>query len=168
MPSDVAKRALMAIQRYMLAAAVLVGLLAAAGLPVRAQGYPTGPVTIVVSFPAGGSIDVVLRAMAPKLQERLGKPIVIENRAGAGGVVATGAVAKSAPDGHTLLAAASSLASNPALFKTLPFDTLKELHMVSLLFHTPLVLVVNPDLPAKSVSELIALAKQRPGEISFA
>src|SRR5262245_7025118 len=100
--------ALMTTQRFLLAVTVLVGLLAAAGLPARGQSYPTGPVTVVVSFPAGGSIDVVLRAMAPKLQERLGKPIVIENRAGGGGVVATQAVAKSPPDGHTLLAAASS------------------------------------------------------------
>jgi tripartite-type tricarboxylate transporter receptor subunit TctC len=158
----------MMIQRSTLFVAMLVGLLIPTSLAARAQTYPTGPITIVVSFPPGGSIDAVLRAMAPKLQERLGKPIVIENRAGGGGVIATAAVAKSSPDGHMLLAAASSLASNPALFKTLPFDTLKELQMVSLLFHTPLVLVVNPGLPAKSVSELIALAKQRPGGVSFA
>jgi tripartite-type tricarboxylate transporter receptor subunit TctC len=143
---------------------------ALAGLSDRvwAQTYPTGPVTFVVTFPAGGSIDVVMRAIAPKLQERLDKPVVIENRAGAGGVIATAAVAKAPPDGHTLLAAASSLASNPALFKTLPFDTPGELQMVALLFRTPLVLVVNPAVPAKSVSELIALAKQKPGDISFA
>jgi tripartite-type tricarboxylate transporter receptor subunit TctC len=150
------------------ALAVLAGLLAPPHHAAWAQGYPAGPITVVVSFPPGGSIDVVLRAMAPKLQERLGRPVVVENRAGGGGVIATAAVAKAAPDGHMLLASASSLASNPALFKALPFDTLKDFQMVALLFRTPLVLVVNPGLPAQSVGELIALAKQKPGEISFA
>jgi putative tricarboxylic transport membrane protein len=158
----------MIMRRSMLSVAMLAGLLVQSSFAAWAQNYPTGPITVVVPFPAGGSIDVVVRAMAPKLQERLGKPIVIENRVGGGGMIATAAVAKSPPDGHMMLAAASSLASNPTLFKTLPFDTLNDLQMVSLLFHTPLVVVVNPDLPAKSVSELIALAKQRPGEISFA
>ncbi|MBX9778293.1 MAG: tripartite tricarboxylate transporter substrate binding protein [Xanthobacteraceae bacterium] len=160
--------------RSIRSAAVLAALIVQASLvtpphrAAHAQNYPTGPVAVVVSFPPGGSIDVVLRAMAPKLQERMGRPVVVENRAGGGGVIATAAVAKSAPDGHTLLAAASSLASNPALFKALPFDTLKDLQMVALLFRTPLVLVVNPSLPAQSVGELIALARQKPGEISFA
>ncbi len=156
------------IQRRIFCAAALAVLILQASVAARAQSYPTGPITIVVSFPPGGSIDAVLRAIAPKLQERMGKPVVVENRAGGGGVIATAAVAKSSPDGHVLLAAASSLASNPSLFKALPFDTLKDFQMVSLMFHTPLVLVVNPGLPAKSVGELIALTKQRPGEISFA
>jgi tripartite-type tricarboxylate transporter receptor subunit TctC len=154
----------MLTRRSLLFAPVLAGLADRAW----AETYPTGPVTFVVTFPAGGSIDVVMRAIAPKLQERLGKPVVIENRAGAGGVIATAAIAKAPPDGQTLLAAASSLASNPALFKTLPFDTVGELQMVALLFRTPLVLVVNPAVPAKSVAELITLAKQKPGDISFA
>ena len=119
-------------------------------------------------FPPGGSIDVVTRAMAPKLQERLGQPIVIESRTGAGGVIASAAVAKAAPDGQTLLVAASSLAANPKLSKALPFDTLKELQAVSLVFRTPLALVVNPKLPVKSVPELVALLKQKPGQINFA
>ena len=104
----------MLTRRSMLfAPALAVGLLAP-NLDAWAQDYPTGPVTFVVSFPAGGSIDVVMRAMAPKLQERLGKPVVIENRAGGGGNIATAAVAKAPPDGHTLLAPASSLAANPS------------------------------------------------------
>ena len=117
------------VQRSILSAAVFVALVTQSCLAVaaQAQSYPTGPITVVVSFPPGGSIDAVLRAMAPKLQERLGQPVVVENRAGGGGVIATAAVAKSSPDGHMLLAAASSLASNPALFKSLPFDTLKDL-----------------------------------------
>ena len=158
----------MFVQRIVLAALVAVGLVIQSGLAAQAQNYPAGPITFVVPFPPGGSIDVVLRAMAPKLQERLGKAVVIENRGGGGGVIATAAVAKSAPDGLTVLAAPSLIAANPTLFKTLPFDTLKDLQMVHFLFRTPLALVVNPELPVKSVPELIALLKQRPGEISFA
>ena len=146
-------------------------ILGAAALPLtssaRAADYPSGPVTFVVSFPAGGSIDVVMRAMAGPLQQQLGKPIVIENRAGAGGVLATGDVVKAAPDGQTLLAAASSLAANPTLMKSLPFDTLKDLQPVSLVFRTPLVLVVDPKLPVHSVKELVALLKGKPGQIDF-
>ena len=159
----------MIIRRSMLSAIVLLfGLLTQSSLPARAQNYPTGPITFVVPFPPGGSIDVVLRAMAPYLQERMGKPVLIENRGGGGGVIATAAVAKSPPDGHMVFAAASLMAANPTLFKSLPFDTLKDFQTVSLLFRSPLVLVVNPDLPVKSIPELIALLKQRPGEISFA
>jgi tripartite-type tricarboxylate transporter receptor subunit TctC len=151
----------------LLSTPVVAGLFAATAA-AWAQSFPTGPITFVVSFPPGGSIDVVMRAMAPKLQERLGKPIVIENRAGGGGNIATAAVVKAPPDGHTLLAPASSLAANPKLSKNQQFDTLKDLQAVALIFRTPLVLVVNPSVPAKSVSELIALAKQKPGQISFA
>jgi tripartite-type tricarboxylate transporter receptor subunit TctC len=157
----------MLTRRSLLSAPAIAGLLAPSGFKAWAQDYPTGPVTFVVPFPAGGSIDVVLRAMAPKLQERLGKPIVIESRTGAGGVIATTSVVKSQPDGQTLLAAASSLAANPKLSKTLPFDTLKDLQAVSLVFRTPLALVVNPSVPANSVAELIALLKQKPGQINF-
>jgi tripartite-type tricarboxylate transporter receptor subunit TctC len=151
-------------RRILLSALALSAVASAA----PAQDYPTGPVTIVVSFPAGGSLDVVMRAIAPKLQERLGKPVVVENRVGGGGVIATNSVAKSAPDGLTILASASSLAANPKLAKTLPFDTLNDLQSVSLVFRTPLVLVVNPSVPAKSVAELIALLKQKPGELNYA
>jgi len=154
----------MLTRRSMLFVPALAGLT----LPAWAQDYPAGPVTIVVSFPAGGSVDVVMRAIAPKLQERLGKPVVVENRVGGGGVIATNAVAKAAPDGLTLLASASSLAANPKLAKSLPFDTLGDLQSVSLIFRTPLVLVVNPNLPAKSVAELVALLKQKPGELNYA
>ena len=137
------------------------------GFGARAD-YPSGPIKIIVSFPAGGSIDVIMRAMAAPLQARLGKPIVIENRAGAAGVVAEGAVAKADPDGLTLLADASALAANPTLFKSMPFDTLKDLQPVYLVFRTPLALVVNPEVPAKSIKELIALLKEKPGQINFA
>jgi tripartite-type tricarboxylate transporter receptor subunit TctC len=157
----------MITRRTVLIGPALAGLLALSGIHALAQGFPTGPVTFVVSFPPGGSIDVVMRAIAPKLYERLGKPVVIENRVGAGGNIAAAAVANATPDGHTLLAPASSLAANPALVKSMPFDTLKDLQAVALLFRTPLVLVVNPSVPAKSVSELIALLKQKPGSLNF-
>jgi tripartite-type tricarboxylate transporter receptor subunit TctC len=157
----------MLTRRSMLGAPALAGAFVPWGFRANADDYPSGPVTFIVSFPPGGSIDVVMRAIAPKLQERLGKPVVIENRAGAGGVIATGIVARAAPDGLTLLASASSIAANPKLFKTLPFDTLNDLQAVSLVFRTPLALVVNPNLPVGSVKELIALLKQKPGEINF-
>src|SRR5258707_100692 len=156
----------MVARRAVLIAAPLAGLLALGGRGFG-QEFPTGPITFVVAFPPGGSIDVVMRAMAPKLQERLGKPIVIENRVGAGGNIAAAAVASAPPDGHTLLAPASSLAASPTLIKHMPFDTLKDLQAIALLFRTPLALVVHPGVPAKSVSELIALLKQKPGEITF-
>ena len=155
------------MRRIISIAAVLLGLLLHSSVAGLAQSYPNGPVTFIVSFPPGGSIDVVMRAIAPKLQARLGKPVVIENRVGVGGSIATAAVAKAAPDGLTLLAPASSLASNPALYKHLPYDTLKDLQAVDLVFRTPLALVVNPDMPVKSVAELIALAMQKPGQINF-
>jgi tripartite-type tricarboxylate transporter receptor subunit TctC len=157
----------MVTRRSMLFAPMVVVALAPFVFQAMADGYPSGPVTLVVSFPPGGSLDVVARAMAVKLQERLGKPVVIENRAGASGALATGAVAKAAPDGLTLLVSASSIASNPTLFKTLPFDTIKDLQPLSLAFRTPLALVVNPDLPVHSVKELIALLKEKPRQLNF-
>src|SRR5262245_46572241 len=155
-------------RRSLLLAPLLTGAAAQFSQTARADDYPSGPVTLVVSFPPGGSLDVVARALTVKLQERLGKPVVVENRAGASGALATGVVAKAAPDGLTLLVAASSIAANPTLFKTQPFDTLKDLQAVSLVFRTPLALVVNPAVPAKSVAELIALLKDNPGKINFA
>jgi tripartite-type tricarboxylate transporter receptor subunit TctC len=154
------------IARRTVLIAFALGLLVLGGRGFE-QEFPTGPITFVVAFPPGGSIDVVMRAMAPRLQERLGKPVVIENRVGAGGNIAAAAVAHATPDGHMLLAPASSLAANPTLVKNMSFDTLKDLHAVALLFRTPLALVVHPSVPAKSIPELIALLKQKPGEITF-
>lgn len=157
----------MLTRRWMLTAPVLAGTLAPLCFEARAADYPSGPVKFIVSFPPGGSLDTITRAVAQELQPRLGAAMVVEDRPGASGMLATGLVAKAAPDGLTLLSAASSLAANPTLFKTLPFDTLKDLQPVSLVFRTPLALVVNPDLPVKSVTELIALLKQKPGQINF-
>src|SRR5262249_3062748 len=153
-------------RRAVLIAAPLAGLFAFGGGGFG-QESPTGPIPFVVASPPGGSIDVVMRAMAPKLQERLGKPVVVENRVGAGGNIAAAAVPNAPPDGHTLPAPASSLAANPTPIKHMPFDTPNDLHPIALLFRTPLALVVHSSVPAKSVSELIALLKQKPGEITF-
>jgi len=146
------------------ATALMLTLLGCAA--AQAQGQDT--VKIVVPFAAGGPVDAMARLLAQEMQGPLGVSIVVENRAGGGGVIATAYVAKSPPDGHTLFASASLLAANPKLYKTLPFDTLNDLQMVALLFHTPLALVVNPDLPVKSIPELIALLKAKPDQISFA
>src|SRR5262249_11735950 len=157
----------MIAQRAALIVFALAGLLASGGRGLG-QEFPTGPITFVVSFPPGGSTDIGAREVAPNLQERLGKRVVIENGVGAGGNIAAAAVANALPDGHTLLAAASSLAANPTLVKNMTFDTLKDLQSIALLFRTPLALVVHPGVPAKSIAELIALLKQKPGEITFA
>ncbi len=158
----------MPTRRTLLFAPLAAAATATLSQAAPADTFPSGPITIIVSFPAGGSIDVVMRTVAAKLQERFGKPVIVENRAGAGGVLATENVVKAAPDGRTLLASASSIAANPTLFKSLPFDTLKDLQSVSLIFRTPLVLVVNPKLPVHSIAELIALLKSKPGQINYA
>ena len=148
---------------------VVLATVLAVPVTLWAQDYPSRPVTIVVPFGAGGSVDIVGRLVAQKLTERFGKPFVVENRPGAGTATATTAVAKSAPDGHTLLFAPSgTFAINPALYKQLAYDPLKDLIMVALVTRDPLVLVVNPSLPVKSVSELVKYAKDNPGKVSFA
>ena len=129
--------------RIFFAAASLAALTTCSTMEVKAQTYPTGTVTFIEPFPVGGSIDVVMRAIAPRLQERFGKPFVVESHTGAGGMIATSLAAKASPDGHTLLAAASSLAANQELFKSSPYDTLRDLRPVSLVFRTPLLLLGN-------------------------
>ena len=162
----------MLTRRTLLAAPLLATAVAPWPGPWHAMAavgdMPAGTITIVVSFPAGGSTDVVIRAVAAKMQARLGRPVIVENRAGAAGALAAAFVAKANPDGLTLLASPSSLAANPTLSKSLPFDTLKDLQAVSYVFGTPLVLVVNAQLPVRSIAELIALMKQKPGTLNYA
>ena len=135
---------------------------------VAQQGYPSRPIRFVVPFAPGGSTDFMARLMGQKLAERLGQPVVIENRAGAGGIVGTDMVAKSAPDGYTLLLGhVSPLAINPNLEKV-PYNPVLDFTAASLLSTTHFVLVAHPSLPVRSVKELIALAKARPGEINYA
>jgi tripartite-type tricarboxylate transporter receptor subunit TctC len=143
-------------------------VIAAIAVPAAAQDYPARPVTIVVPFTPAGTTDILARLIGQHLEQRLGKPFLVENRPGAGMQIGTTAVAKSAPDGYTLLVAPSSaLAVNVTLYKKLPYDPVKDLTPIALLAHLPFVLVVNPSLPVKSVAELIAYAKERPGQLSF-
>ena len=137
-------------------------------LVVHAQIWPAKPVRFIVSYPAGGGLDITARLLGPKLSEALGQPMLIENRAGSGGVIGGEAAAKAAPDGYTFLFDASSHSVNPALQAKMPFDTLKELAPVSLLLRVPNVLVVNPAVKFDSVKALIADIKSKPGQYSYA
>jgi len=139
------------------------------GNAVAQANYPERPIRLIVAFPPGGPSDIVARLMADKLTEALGKPAVVENVSGASGNIGTERVAKSPPDGHTLLISAPGpLVVNPSLYQKVPFDPLRDLAPISQLCFTPNVLVVNNDLPVKSVKELIALARKNPGQLSFA
>jgi tripartite-type tricarboxylate transporter receptor subunit TctC len=155
-------RLLRAVPRALAGAALLL-----AGLSAHAGAWPEKPVRLVVSYPPGGTVDAVARIIAPKLSAKLGQPVVIDNRGGAGGAIGGDLVAKSAPDGYTVMLDASNHAQNPALRK-MPFDTLRDLAPVSLLVKVPNVLVVNPSAPMKSVADLIAQAKAKPGGINYA
>ena len=149
---------------------LLTGLalaVAFASLPASAQ-YPTKPVRLVVGFPPGGGVDIMARLVSQKLTERWGKPVVVENRGGAAGNIATEIVAKSAPDGHTLAMVFSSYASNPALYPNLPFDINKDFTPVTLVATAPVVVIAGPSLPAKSLAELIEYARAHPGAVKFA
>ncbi|CAB3699605.1 tripartite tricarboxylate transporter substrate binding protein [Achromobacter piechaudii] len=142
------------------------GMLAAAGLLVGAAAtahaaYPERPVTLVVTYPPGGTVDVVARLIGPKLAAELGQPVVIENRGGAGGMIGGAMVAKAQPDGYTLMLDASNHAQNPALHSKMQFDTLTAFAPVSLLLRVPNVLVVTPSYEVKSVADLIKLGKAK-------
>lgn len=136
--------------------------------PSLAQPFPTRPVTILIGFPAGGPLDAHARLLADKLAAQLGQPVVIDYKAGAGGTVGAQAVAQSAPDGHTLLMAnTGTMVINPAIYTKLPYQTLKDFAPVARTAQQPLALVVNPAVPAKTVAELVALAKAQPGKLFY-
>jgi tripartite-type tricarboxylate transporter receptor subunit TctC len=146
---------------------VLLALATPAAAQVAAQDYPNKPVRLIIPFPPGGSNDVVGRMIATQLSDRLGKQVVVDNRGGAGGVIGTEAAANSAHDGYTLLIISIAHSVSPWLYK-LQYDPIKSFVPVAILASGPNVLVVHPDLPVHSVSELIALAKQKPGELNYA
>ena len=149
--------------------AALVALLPGAGPAAQAADYPTRPVTLVVAFPPGGPSDVLARIIGKKLEQILGQPFVIENRPGAGGNVAAEQVARAAADGYTLLNGNNSiLATNAALYKKINFDPQADFAPISLIGSQASILVVNPDVKANSMAELIALAKANPGKINYA
>src|SRR4051812_14718633 len=132
-----------------------------------AQGYPTKPIRIIVPYAPGGGVDIVARALGQELTRRLGQQIVIENKTGAGGNIGTDAVAKATPDGYTLLIASPANAVNPTLYSKLPFDPVRDLTPVALIATVPAVLLASPALSAKSIKELVALAKSKPGTLTF-
>ena len=133
----------------------------------EAKNYPERPVRLVVPWPAGGGTDIFARAIGEKLQQSLGQPFLVENRPGASGNIGASAVAKSTPDGYTIMIGTITLATNPALYKSLDFDATKDLATVTLIAGVPHMLVVHPSVPANNVKELIALAKQKPGKLSY-
>src|SRR5262245_13106166 len=149
------------------AAAALVALMAQLG--AQAQDYPARPITLVLPLGAGGAMDIIARAQfEPQLRERLGKPIIVENRTGGGNVIAATSVAKSPPDGYTLFfVPAGTLTTNAKLYKKLPYDPAKDFVPIAFTSKIGFVLSVNPSLPVHSVSELIRYAKERPGQLAF-
>ena len=149
---------------------LMAAVLVSSPLVANAQSdYPNKPIRLIVAFPAGGSTDIVGRIVAQKLSERLGQAIVVENRGGAGGTIGTDAAAKAAPDGYTLtLGTTSTMAVAPGAYSKLGYDSVKSFSPISLVAVTPYLLVVNPELPAKSLAELITLAKSQPGKLNFA
>ncbi len=134
---------------------------------VTAQPYPSKSIRFIVPFAPGGTNDIVARMVGVKLTEAWGQPVVIDNRGGAGGVIGADLAAKSVPDGYTLLMANVNFATNPGLVRNLPYDTEKDFAAVSLLATSPSVLVVHPSIPVRSVKEMIAFAKAKPGQLSY-
>lgn len=139
-----------------------------AGSAIAQTPYPSKPIRLIVPFSPGGGVDLIARLVGQKLGERLGQSIIIDNRAGASTIIGTDAVAKVAPDGYTLLMASTSHTANISLFKKLPFDIHRDLIPVSLVANSPAILVVNPAVPAKSLTEFIQYAKSKPGALGYA
>jgi tripartite-type tricarboxylate transporter receptor subunit TctC len=147
---------------------IFAAALAAFSLQASAQGYPSKPVHMIISFTPGSSTDIVGRVVSQKLSEIWGQPVVAENRPGAGGSIGTAMVTKSAPDGYTLLIDSSAHSVTPAMYANLPYDSLKDVVEIAAFAGQPNVLVVAPESKIKSVADLIAEAKARPGQINFA
>jgi len=159
----------MVLKKYVLRACVAATFASIGLSAAQAQGYPTRPVTMVVPFAAGGSSDILARAFGASLAARLGQPVIIENKPGAGGIIASDYVARAQPDGYTLLfGTIGTHAINPVLKKTLPFDVAKSFTAIGRLQDGPLVLVVNPSLPAKNLQDLIGYARANPDKLSYA
>jgi tripartite-type tricarboxylate transporter receptor subunit TctC len=153
-------------KRFARGAAFILAILAFT--PAAAQDYPTRPVTIVVPFAAGGGTDIIARILAQKLEQRLGKSFLIDNKPGAGSTIGATAAARAAPDGYTLLMAPSpALAMSVSIYKNLPYDPATDFIPIALAAQTPFVLIVNPSLPIHSVADLIRLAKEKPGAFSY-
>lgn len=156
-------------RRKLFLAAAAAALAAGVAAPVQAQEYPTKPIRLIVPFPPGGTTDIVGRLVADKLGAELGQPIVVENRAGAGGSIGSGAIASAAPDGYTLgIATVSTHGINPAIYTNLSFDAIKDFQPITNLAAVPNVMSAHPSVPAEDMASFIALAKQDPGKITYA
>ena len=154
------------VRRFAMGAMLAALCLPAA--PVQAQDFPAKPIKWIVAFTAGGPTDTIARIVGAKMTEAWGQPVIIENQGGAGGTIAANMTAKAAPDGYTILYVSASHAITPAIYKSLPYDTVNDFAPIGVIANTPFVLVVSPTLPVNNVSELIALAKAKPGQLSFA
>ncbi|MEW6451679.1 MAG: tripartite tricarboxylate transporter substrate binding protein [Pseudomonadota bacterium] len=150
-------------------AALVAALLAIGATASHAQdNYPSRPVKIMIAFPVGGLLDTVSRVVSEKLSAQLGQQFIIEARPGAGGTIATQAVAKAEPDGYTLMMINDNHALNPSVFKNIPYDSVKDFAPIGFVGSTPLVFAAHPSVPAKDVKSLIALAKEKPGTVTYA
>jgi tripartite-type tricarboxylate transporter receptor subunit TctC len=156
------------MKAHVWAAAFCGAVLTAAFPQAHAQSYPARSVRMIVPYAAGGGVDVIARLIAPKLSDRLGQPVVVDNRAGATGNIGAEMAARSPPDGSTILMAGGSIAINVSLYGKLPYDVVRDFAPVSCVAESPNIVLVHPSLPAKSVSELIALARARPGQLNYA
>jgi tripartite-type tricarboxylate transporter receptor subunit TctC len=154
----------MRISRFFFAAVLLLS----GAAPALAEGYPTRPVRVVVGFPAGGPTDIIARIVAQKLGESLGQQFYVENLPGAGSNLASGQVARATPDGYTIMAISTGFMVNPSLYAKVPYDPIKDFSAVSLVAASPNVVVVNPQVPAKTLPELVQLIKDNPGKYSYA
>ncbi|MCW5574782.1 MAG: tripartite tricarboxylate transporter substrate binding protein [Burkholderiales bacterium] len=152
--------------RRLVALAALAACLAAA--PAAGAGFPERPVRMVAASAAGGGTDIIARLLAHKLTDLWSQQVIVDNRPGGGGVIATDITAKAVPDGYTLLLQSVGISYAPALYKKLPFDVRRDISAVTIVGTQPFVLAVHPSLPAKSVAELVQLAKSKPGDIRFA
>ena len=153
--------------RIHVAAALTLGLMACTPAFAQSTKYPDRPVRVIIPFPPGGTVDVVARLVGPMATPSLGQQIVMENRVGASGIIGTGFVAQSKPDGYTLLINTTPLVTNTLMFSKVPYDVLTDFAPISLLASTPSFVSVHPSVPAKNVKELIALAKARPGTLNY-
>ena len=152
-------------------AALAACLMTAAGAAIAAdasKGYPARPIRFIVGQPTGGGQDITARLLATKLTETIGQTVIVDNRPGASGTLGASIAAKSTPDGYTALIVSSTFSINPSLYKSLPYDPKKDLRPVTLVSSTPFILLMHPSVPARTVKELIAYAKEHPGELNYA
>jgi len=157
------------MKRFLFQAFLALGLVSAMLPSVQAQGYPNKPIRLIVPFPPGGGNDVIGRIIAQKLTERFGQQVVVDNRAGANGIVGLQALMQAPPDGYTIgVAAAGPMAVNPSLYDKLPYDSLKDFAYVTNMVIFPLILITHPSVPVKTTQELVNLAKAKPKQIFFA